>query len=66
MTRFEEASLSEMNMSIMVAFCIAAYLEQLGIHTLSDNELKQFISEISTDIEEWLKAESEAIERGQK
>ena len=59
MTRFEEASLSVMNMSIMVAFCIAAYLEKLGIHTFSDDELKQFMYEISTDIEEWLKAESE-------
>lgn len=55
MTRFEEASLNEMNMSIMVAFCIAAYLEQLGIHTFSDEELKRFMSETGTNIEEWLK-----------
>lgn len=58
MTRFEEASLNEMNMSIMAAFCIAAYLEQLGIHTFSDEELKWFMSETSTNIEEWLKEEA--------
>jgi len=58
MTRFEEASLNEMNMSIMVAFCIAAYLEQLGIHTFSDEELKRFMSETGADIEEWLKEEA--------
>lgn len=59
MTRFEEASLSAMNMSLMVAFCIASYLEQSGTHTFSDDGLKQFILETSIDIEEWLKAESE-------
>lgn len=62
MTRFEEASLSVMNMSIMVAFCIAAYLEQSGTRTFSDDGLRQFMSEISIDIEEWLKAESEDAE----
>lgn len=54
MTRFEEASLNSMNMSIMVAFCIAGYLEKAGIHTFTDDELKQFMSEISEDIEVWL------------
>ena len=58
MTRFDEASLNPMNMSVMVAFCIAGYLEQSGIHEFSDDELKKFMSEISTDIEEWLKGEA--------
>ena len=57
MTRFEEASLNSMNMSIMVAFCIARYLEQSGIMSFTDGELKEFMSEISTDIEEWLRGE---------
>ena len=62
MTRYEEAAQDSMNMSIMVAYCIAAYLEQAGYHEFSDGELKEFVLEISTDIEEWLKgnmAESE-------
>lgn len=61
MTRFDEAALSPMNMSIMVAFCIAGYLEQSGIKTFSDDELKEFMSEIGTDIEEWLNEESEGM-----
>ncbi len=58
MTRFDEASLNPMNMSIMVAFCIAGYIEQSGIKTFSDDELKEFMSEISTNIEEWLRGEA--------
>lgn len=58
MTRFDEASLNPWNMSIMVAFCIAGYLEQSGIKTFSDDELKEFMSEIGTDIEEWLRGEA--------
>jgi len=57
MTRFDMASLNPMNMSIMVAFCIAGYLEQSGIKTFSDDELKEFMSENATDIEEWLRGE---------
>lgn len=30
-----------------------------AIHEFSDDELKQFMSEISTDIEKWLEEESE-------
>lgn len=59
MTRFEEAAQSPMFMSLYVSFCIAGYLEQSGIHEFSDDELKQFMSEISTDIEKWLEEESE-------
>ena len=59
MTRFEEAAQSPMIMSLCVSFCIAGYLEQSGIHEFSDDELKQFMSEISTDIEKWLEEESE-------
>lgn len=57
MTRFDEASLNPMNMSIMVAFCIAGYLEQSGIKVFSDDELKEFMAEVSADIEEWLRGE---------
>lgn len=60
MTRFEEAALNEMNMSIMVAFCIAGYLEASNVCKFTDDELKTFISETSEDIEKWLKEESEA------
>lgn len=60
MTRFEEAAQSPTDMAICIAFCIAAYLDQSGIHDFSDNnELKQFMTETSPDIEEWLKLESE-------
>lgn len=55
MTRFEEAAQSPTNMAVCIAFCIAGYLDQSGIHDFSDNnELKQFMIETSTDIEEWL------------
>ena len=63
MTRFEEASQDEFNMSVMVAFCIAGYLEQSGIHTFSDDELVHFMTELSPDIEEWLKEESQTGDR---
>ena len=59
MTRFEEATQSPMIMSVCVSFCIAGYLEQSGIHKFSDDELKKFMSEISTDIEKWLVEENE-------
>lgn len=59
MTRFEEAAQSPMIMSVCVSFCIAGYLEQSGIYKFSDDELKKFMSEISTDIEKWLEEESE-------
>ena len=59
MTRFEEAALNEMNMSIMVAFCIAGYLESIHVCSFSDDKLKFFISEISDDIKKWLMEESE-------
>lgn len=64
MTRFEEAALNEMNMSIMVAFCIAGYLESSNVCKFSDDELKTFISETSEDIEMWLKEESEGKNEG--
>ena len=64
MTRFEEAALNEMNMSIMVAFCIAGYLEGSNVCKFSDDELKTFISETSEDIEKWLMEESEGKNEG--
>ena len=58
MTRFEEAAQRPTNMAICIAFCIAGYLDQSGIHDFSDNnELIQFMTEISTDIEKWLLTE---------
>ena len=60
MTRFEEAAQSSTDMAICIAFCIAGYLDESGIHDFSDNnELIQFMTETSTDIEEWLNEESE-------
>ena len=45
-------------MAVCIAFCIAAYLDESGIHDFSDNnELKRFMTETSTDIEEWLTEE---------
>ena len=54
MTRFEEAKESPMEMAVMVAFCIAAYLEQSEIQFFTDEALKDFMSDISEDIMEWL------------
>ena len=55
MTRFEEAAQSPTDMAVCIAFCIAGYLDQSGVHDFSDNnELIQFMTEISTDIEKWL------------
>lgn len=63
MTRFEEAAQSPNDMAVCIAFCIAAYLDESGIHDFSDkNELKRFMTETSTDIERWLTEESEVIE----
>ena len=54
MTRYEEAAQSPMDMSIMVAFCIAGYLEQNEIQFFTDNALKEFLSITSEDIMKWL------------
>ena len=60
MTRFEEAIQSSSDMAVCIAFCIAAYLEGSGIRVFSDkDELIQFMTETSTDIEEWLTEERE-------
>lgn len=63
MTRFEEAAQSPADMAVCIAFCIAAYLEGAGFHDFAGNdELIQFMTETSTDIEEWLIEESEDTE----
>lgn len=59
MTRFEEAALNETNMSLVVAFCIAGYLEETGVHKFSEDELKTFVLATGEDIEKWLMEESE-------
>lgn len=65
MTRFEEAAQSPTDMAICISFCIAGYLEQLSVHDFSDNnELIQFMTEISTDIEEWLLNEESEDKHG--
>ena len=66
MTRFDEASLNPTNMSIMVAFCIAGYLEQSGIFQFTDDELKDFMYEISDDIEKWLMSEDKGVSDAQE
>lgn len=58
MTRFEEARESVMSMSVMVAFCIATYLEANGTVKFSDEELKEFMDVTSDDIAIWLKEET--------
>lgn len=58
MTRYEKARENPREMSIMTAFCIAAYLRRLGYRELDDEEnLKGFMYETSEDIEEWLGGE---------
>ena len=57
MTRFEDAAQSPTNMSVVVAFCIAGYLEAIGIQKFSDKELIEFMQITSDDIEKWLKEE---------
>lgn len=59
MTRFEKASQDQLEMSIMVAFCIAAYLEQSEICFMTDNALKDFLKTTSEDIYKWLGEESD-------
>lgn len=58
MSRFEEAKESPMAMAVVVSFCIAAYLEQSGIQFFTDKALKEFMSDISEDIVEWLMQEA--------
>ena len=57
MTRFEESCKSPMFMAITISFCIAAYVEKLGIVKFEDEELKHFMDVTSTDIEKWLNEE---------
>ena len=59
MTRFEEAAQSPMHMSLMVAFCIAGYLEQSNIQFFTNEALRGFMESIGSDIEKWLEGESE-------
>ena len=56
MTRYEEARKSPQNMSIMVAFCIAAYLVAVGYEELDkESNLRKFLLKTSEDVEKWLK-----------
>ena len=58
MTRFEESCKSPSFMAITISFCIAAYVEKLGVVEFSDDELKHFMTVTSEDIEKWLNEES--------
>lgn len=58
MTRFEESCISPDFMAITISFCIAAYVEKIGIVKFSEEELKEFMTVTSEDIEKWLKEES--------
>lgn len=52
MSRFDEAKESPEKMAVMVAFCIAAYLEQSEITFFTDEALKEFMIDTSEDIVE--------------
>lgn len=62
MTRFEEAAQSPMHMSIMIAFCIIGYLEQNNIQFFTKDAFREFMSNLSSDIEVWLEEENEGRE----
>lgn len=56
MTRYEDARESPQNMSVMVAFCIAAYLIAVGYKELEEEaNMRKFILETSEEFEKWLK-----------
>ena len=58
MNIYESASKSPQSMAVMVAYCIAFYLEQHKIVSFTTEEMKQFIDDISEDIEVFLVKES--------
>ena len=58
MTRFEESCKDPMFMAITISFCIAAYVEKIGVVKFEPDELKHFMSVTSEDIEKWLKEEA--------
>ena len=57
MTRFEEATQSSWQMGIIVAFCIAGYLEAIGVKEFDLDELAEFMRRVGKDVEEWLDEE---------
>lgn len=62
MTRFDVARENEQEMAIMVSFCIAAYMEQYRSIKFSHDELIEFMTYVSKDVEIWLKQEEGAVE----
>ena len=58
MTRFEESCKNSMFMAITISYCIATYVEKIGIVKFDDDELKHFMEVTSEDIEKWLLEES--------
>lgn len=59
MTKFEEAAQSSWQMGIIVAFCIAGYLEFIGVKKFDNDELAEFMQRVGKDVEEWLDEESQ-------
>lgn len=59
MTRFEEAAQSSWQMGIVVAFCIAGYLEAIEVKKFDHDELAEFMQKVGEDVEEWLNEESQ-------
>ena len=62
MTHFEVARKSVMNMSLVTAFCIAAYMDrvgnELGREVFEDDDVfRAFMNKTSDDIAIWLKQE---------
>ena len=57
MTRFERACESPVEMGIMVAFCIVAYLEQSEVQFFTDEAMKDFLKVTGEDITKWLMEE---------
>ena len=51
MTFFEQAKQSELDMAIIIAFCIAAYVEK------EDEAIQKLMKSTVNDIEDWLKQE---------
>lgn len=61
MTHYDKAKQSVQNMSITIAFCIAAYLEQCELLE-TEEEMVSFMQTTSEDIKKWLvKEESDGV-----
>ena len=55
MTLFENACQSPTEMALTISFCMAEFIEQMGIVDFFTYERKQFMAEVAQVIELWLK-----------